>query len=71
MTKIATKTDNGTKEAATAVPEQAPPTISLDYLRRERARLDEQKQQTLAQLNAVIGALSWIEAEIRRLDGDE
>jgi hypothetical protein len=63
MTKAATRTDNGT---ATAV-QDAPAAVTLDYLKQERTRLDEQKQQVLAQLNAIIGAMSWIENEIKRL----
>lgn len=68
MTKTATKTDNGTETAVQEAPVTA---VTLDYLKQERARLDEQKKQVLAQLNAIIGALSWIGNEIQRLDANE
>lgn len=76
MTKTATKTDNGTETPAlskveVAVQDTPVPAVTLDYLKQERARLDEQKKQVLAQLNAIIGALSWIGNEIQRLDANE
>lgn len=61
---------NGTKEVIeTAVQEHAETAvITIDYLRQERQRLDGIKQQLAAELNATIGAMSWIEREIARME---
>lgn len=65
-----TKTDNRTKEAATAVIEEttSEPSIPLSDLIKERERYKVAYQQLLDNANANAGVIQWLSMQIEKLE---